>query len=128
MIHLQRAQPTIATLDRDLAHWIQTLTREGADPQRRTEPDFRHQVAYALQDLEKHALWPMPMTPEFRSEMTRLAITAPGLQNPRMLALMHTTAALEDKQLISDIRKTGLHTGDRANQNAPLYRERDCDA
>jgi hypothetical protein len=118
--NLQRAQPTIATLDRDLAHWIQTLTREGADPQRRTEPDFRHQVAYAVQDLEKHALWPMPMTPEFRSEMTRLAITAPGLQNPRMLALMHTTAALEDKQLISDIRKTGLHTGDRANQNAPL--------
>ena len=117
--HLQRAQPTIATLDHDLAQRIETLTREGAEPQRRAEPDFRHQVAYALQDLEKHALWPMPMTPEFRSEMTRLAITAPGLHNPRMLALMHTTAALEDKQLISDIRGTGMNIGVSGNQNSP---------
>ena len=111
-----------------LAQRIETLTREGAEPQRRAEPDFRHQVAYALQDLEKHALWPMPMTPEFRSEMTRLAITAPGLHNPRMLALMHTTAVLEDKQLISDIRGTGMDIGVSAESEHSRYRERDCGA
>ena len=117
--HLQRAQPTIATFDRDLAQRIQTLTQQGADPQRRAQPHFRHQVAYALQDLEKHALWPMPMAPEFRSEMSRLAVTAPGLHNPRMLALMRATAVLEDKSLISNIRRTGMEIGDRVNQNAP---------
>ena len=50
--HLERAQPLIANLDRNLAETIQTLTRQGADPERRTLSAFRHQVAYAVQDLE----------------------------------------------------------------------------
>jgi hypothetical protein len=118
--HLQRAQPTIATLDHGLAQRIETLTREGAEPQQRGAPDFRHQVAYALQDIEKHALWPMPMSPEFRSEMSHLAVTAPRLYNRRMLALMRATPALEDKQLINDIRGSGMDIGSRANQNTPI--------
>ena len=37
--HLERAQPLIANLDRYLAETIQTLTREGADAERRTQPE-----------------------------------------------------------------------------------------
>lgn len=117
--HLQSAQPLIANIDRNLAQTIQTLAQQGADPERRAQPGFRYQVAYALQDLEKHPVWPIPMTPEFRSEMTRLAAMAPGLENERMLALMRETAALEDKRLITDIRRTGTDIGVRAGQNAP---------
>ena len=117
--HLQRAQPLIANIDRNLAQTIQTLAQQGADPERRAQPGFRHQVAYALQDLEKYPIWPIPITPELRSEMTRLAAAAPGLENERMLALMRATAVLEDKRLINDIRRTGTDIGVRAGQNAP---------
>jgi hypothetical protein len=46
--HLERAQPVIANLDRNLAQTIQALTQQGTDPERRAQPAFRHQVAYAL--------------------------------------------------------------------------------
>ena len=114
---LQRAQPMIATLDRSLAQTIQTLAQEGADPARRAQAGFRHQVAYALQDLEKLPVWPIQMPAELRSEMTRLAVTAPGLENPRMLALMRATSSLQDKELIRDIREAGASIGVQPNQH-----------
>jgi hypothetical protein len=114
---LERAQPLIANLDRNLAETIQTLTRQGADPERCAEPVFRHQVAYAVQDLEKSAIWPIAMAPELRSEMTRLAATAPGLENERMGALMRATASLEDKHLIRDLREIGTEIGRQTDQN-----------
>src|SRR5260370_25205233 len=117
--HLERAQPLIANIDRNLAQTIQTLAQQGADPERRAQPGFRHQVAYALQDLEKYPVWPIPITPELRSEMTRLAATAPGLENERMLALMREAGTLEDKRLITDIRRTGTDIGAQRDQNAP---------
>jgi hypothetical protein len=116
--HLHRAQPLIANIDRNLAQTIQSLTQQGAEQERRSQPGFRHQVAYALQDLEKYPIWPIQITPELRSEMTRLAAAAPGLENERMLALMRETAVLEDKRLITDIRRTGADIGVRADQNA----------
>ena len=117
--HLERAQPLIANLDRNLAETIQTLTRQGADPERRTLSAFRHQVAYAVQDLERSAIWPIAMASELRSEMTRLAATAPGLENERMRALMRATASLEDKRLIRDLREIGTEIGRQTDQNTP---------
>ena len=117
--HLERAQPTIANLDRNLAQTIQALTQQGADPERRAQPAFRHQVAYALQDLEKLPVWPISITPDFRSEITCLAATAPGLENQHMLALMRGTASLEDKRLIQDIRRAGTEIGRQADQSTP---------
>ena len=117
--HLERAQPVIANLDRNLAQTIQALSQQGADPERRAQPAFRHQVAYALQDLEKLPVWPIPITPEFRSEITRLAATAPGLENQHMLALMRGTASLEDKRLVQDIRRAGTEIGRQADQSTP---------
>jgi hypothetical protein len=117
--HFERAQPVIANLDRNLAHTIQALTQQGADPERRAQPAFRHQVAYALQNLEKLPVWPMPITPQFRSEITRLAATAPGLENQHMLALMRGTASVEDKRLVQDIRRAGTEIGRQADQSTP---------
>jgi hypothetical protein len=117
--HLERAQPLIANLDRNLAETIQTLTRQGSDPERRAQPAFRHQVAYAVQDLEKSAIWPIAMAPELRLEMTRLAATAPGLDNEQMGALMRVTASLEDKRLIRDLREIGTEIGRQTDQNTP---------
>jgi hypothetical protein len=117
--HLERAQPFIADLDRNLAQTIQTLALQGADPERRIEPAFRHRVAYAVQDLGKSAVWPMAMAPELRSEMTRLAATAPGLENERMRALMRVTASLEDTPLIRDLREIGAEIGRQTDQNTP---------
>jgi hypothetical protein len=122
--HLLRAQPMIATVDPSLAQTIQTLAQEGADPARRAQPGFRHQVAYALHDLEKLPVWPIQMSAELRTEMTHLSVTAPGLDNPRMLALMRTTHTLGDKQLIRDIREAATDIGVRADQNTATIRSR----
>ena len=122
--HLQRAQPMIATLDRNLAQTIQTLAQEGADPARRAQLGFRHQIAYALQDLEKLPVWPIHTAPELRAEMTRLAVTAPGLDNPRMQALMRSTLSLGDRRLIRDIREAATDIGVRADQNTATIRSR----
>jgi hypothetical protein len=122
--HLQRAQPMIATLDRSLAQTIHTLTQQGADPETRAQPGFRHQVAYALQDLEKLPVWPIQTTPELRAEMTRLAVTAPGLENASMLILMQTTSSLHDKQLIRDIREAGTDIGVGTDQNTAAIQSR----
>ena len=97
--YVDRARALIANADPNLAERIQILTRQGADPRQRAQRGFRHQVAYAVQDLEK-SLWPLPMAAELRSEMTRLAATAPGLENGRMHTLMDATASLEDRRLI----------------------------
>jgi hypothetical protein len=121
---LQRAQPMITTLDRSLAQTIQTLAQESADPARRARAGFRHQVAYALQDLEKLPVWPIQMSAELRSEMTRLAVTAPGLENPRMLALMRATSSLHDAELVRDIRNAATDIGMNPDQNTATVRSR----
>src|SRR5580704_8313256 len=77
--HLQHAPPLIANIDRNLAQTIQTLAQQGVDPERRAQPGFRHQVAYALQDLEKYPVGPSLIIPELQPEMTRLVAAAPGL-------------------------------------------------
>jgi len=51
--------------------------------------------------------------------MTRLAATAPGLENERMGALMRATALLEDKRLIRDLREVGTEIGRQTDQNTP---------
>jgi hypothetical protein len=115
---LQRARAFIANADPDLAARIQSLAQLGSDLQQRAQPGFHHQVAYAVQDLEK-SLWPLPMSAELRADITRLAAMAPGLENERMQALMRTTASLDDKPLIRDIRRTAAEVGDQATQNTP---------
>lgn len=121
---MERLHPILAHNDPSLARTMHSLVQQGADPDRHAQPKFRHDVAYALQDLEKTAVGRIELPPDLRSEMTRLANSAPGLENERMLALMRATASIEDKSLLGAIRHAGQDIGRQVDQNHPNLQSR----
>ena len=115
---MEKLAPMMVSGDPVLARTLQNLSQRGADPDQRAQPGFRHDVAYALQDVEK-SLGRLELPPMLRTEMTQLAGTAVGLTNERMQALIRTTAAIQDQALVAGIRDTGRDIGMRADQSHP---------
>jgi hypothetical protein len=113
---LERLAP--ATADPGLARTLQNLSQRGVDPDQRAQPGFRHDVAYALQDVEK-SLGRLELPPTLRTEMTQLVGTAVGLANERMQALMGATATMQDRSLVTDIRDVGKGIGRLVDQSRP---------
>jgi hypothetical protein len=112
---IERLAP--ATADPGLARTIQNLSQRGVDPDQRAQPAFRHDVAYALQDMEK-SLGRLELPPVLRTEMTQLAGTAVGLTNERMQGLMRSTADIESKRVVEEIRQVGAEIGRRTDQGS----------
>jgi hypothetical protein len=113
---LERLAPAIA--DPVLARTLQGLSQRGVDPDQRAQPGFRHDVAYALQDVER-SLGRQQLPPALCAEITQLAGTAVGLTNERMQALMAATATIQERALVTDIRETGKGIGRRIDQSGP---------
>ena len=125
LARLNRDAATVAAKDPDLSRTIGQLAEVSTRPGRADNPTFRTQSAYALQDYEKLA-GPVSTIPAgLREEMTRLAATAPGLQNERLQDLVKQTPSLGDKRVISDIRDLALNTGYQGgDQNRQEVREK----
>ena len=119
---LSRAVPTLAEYNSDLARRAETILRQGAEPGRTEQPTFRHEVAYLIQDIERFPIGQLRLTPETRTEVIRLAASAPGLENERMLALMRSAGSIEDRGLVRDIRRAGVEIGHQTDQNSPNVR------
>ena len=109
---LDRDASTVATKDPDLSRTIHRLAdAAGTRPDRVENATFRTRVAYALQDMEKLG-GPITAVPQgLREEMGRLALTAPGLQDERLQALMRSTPAMDDARLVRDIRTLANNVG-----------------
>ena len=120
---MERMYPIVLGANPNLAERLGDAISQGKDPERSAQPDFRHSVAYTLQDLEKWRV-PLVLSQETRSEMTRLAGSAPGLENDRMLTLMAATASISDQVLVKEIRKLGSEVGRRADQEKPDIQEK----
>jgi len=116
---MERLAPMMAAADPNLAGTLRNLSQLGVDPERRSQPGFRHEVAYALQDLERSPLGRLELPSALRSEMTRLAGSAVGLTHERMQALMGSTGSIQDRTLVSDIRHVGREIGRRVDQSTP---------
>ena len=96
----------LATKDPELSRSVRQLAEAADRPGRSDDPNFRTRAAYALQDMERLG-GPISTVPTaLREEMTRLAATAPGLQNDRLQDLVRSTKSLNDMQLVRDIRRT----------------------
>jgi hypothetical protein len=119
---LSRAAPKLESDNADLAQRAEAIVRQAAEPGRSTQPQFRHDIAYLVQDIERSAIGQLPLTVATRSEVTRLAGSAPGLENERMLALIRSAGSIEDRGLVRDIRRAGTEIGREANQNSPNVR------
>jgi hypothetical protein len=120
---MERMYPIVLGANPNLAERLGDAISQGKDPERSAQPDFRHSVAYTLQDLEKWRV-PLVLSQETRSEMTRLAGSAPGLENERMLTLMAATASINDQVLVKEIRKLGGEFGRRTEQERPDIHEK----
>ncbi|MGH7122042.1 MAG: hypothetical protein ACREFP_24125 [Acetobacteraceae bacterium] len=114
---LRRGAPDLKEIDNALAQRIEALVREGADQLCFNQRSFQHEVAYTFQDMERKTAT-ISLTPEARAEVIRLAGSAPGLENARMLNLMHSTSIIEDRALVRDVRRTGAEIGQQADQNS----------
>jgi hypothetical protein len=119
---LSRAAPKLERENADLARRAEAIVRQAAEPGRSTQPQFRHDIAYLVQDIERSAIGQLPLTVATQSEVTRLAGSAPGLENERMLSLMRSTASIDDRGLIRDIRRAGAGIGREIDQNTPNVR------
>ena len=125
LARLNRDAATVAAKDPDLSRTIGQLAEVSTRPGRADNPTFRTQTAYALQDYEKLAGAVSTVPAGLREEMTRLAATAPGLQNERLQDLVKQTPALGDRRVISDIRDLALNTGYQGgDQNRQEVREK----
>ena len=121
MERLQRGLSDIRDVDQGLAQTVDNLLRQGADPLRVNQRSFQHEVAYALQDVERSRVGTISMSPEARAEATRLAGSAAGLENDRMLALMRATPGIDDRAVVRDIRRAAAEIGQQADQStAPI--------
>jgi hypothetical protein len=122
---LDRDASTIAAKDPDLSRTIHQLAdAAGKRPDRVEDANFRTRVAYALQDMEKLG-GPITSVPQgLREEMGRLAVTAPGLQDERLKAMMQATPAMDDARLVRDIRTLATNVGaGRTPENGPPVRD-----
>ncbi len=118
---LDRAQPLVSRVDPALAAVVRNVTERAGQPGRLDDPSYRTRVAYLLQDMEKLVGPVAGVQPGLREEMTRLAATAPGLQNERMQALVAMTASIEGKALVKDIRQGAsdiVKAGDQMSADA----------
>ena len=121
MERLQRGLSDIRDVDKGLAQTVDNLLQQGADPLRVNQRSFQHEVAYALQDVERSRVGTISMSPEARAEATMLAGSAAGLENDRMLALMRATPGIDDRVVVRDIRRTAAEIGQQADQStAPI--------
>ena len=118
---LKRGAAQIAHTNPDLAQRIEGLSKRAeADPARMNSPEFRTVVACVVQDLERATgRGTIPMPGELRAEMKQRAVSYPGLQNERMLALLRETASMgaRDAPLIRSIREAGRRIAGSADQN-----------
>ncbi len=104
--------PKIQNVDHGLARGIDVIGRELAGGKDPADVKVRTQVAFLVQDAERHlGKGAVPMAPELREEMTERAATVPGLQDERMKRLLGATDGMDDRRLVRDIRRTAMTMG-----------------
>lgn len=119
---LRLAIPALSEVDRPLAQAADQLVRQASDPVRLNQRSFQHELAYVIQDVGRTKGFALSLTDETRVELNKLAGSAPGLENERMKDLMRSTATIEDRALVRDIRRSGAEMGQQSNQDTPSIR------
>jgi hypothetical protein len=107
-----------------LADHVANLKADHADPIRANQRDFQHSVAYAMETVEKTLGHQLPLSDSARDDMTRLAGSAPGLQNDRMIALLQQTPTINNPELVRDLRVRGREIGQQGDQQTEQIRDR----
>lgn len=105
LARLDQSVGIIGQNDPALAKTVSALVEAGAKSGRTESPDFRTRLAYAVQDVERLVGPVLPEAGQLREEMSRRAVSYPGLMNERVQELLLRTPAIEDRGLRVDIRR-----------------------
>ena len=117
---LQEAAASLASSHSVLSHEAVRLALSTRDDARLNQRSYQHELAYAVQDIEKARGAPLTLSDHARAEVSRLANSAPGLENERLLELLRSTSKFSDPKLVDDIRRAGIEVGQSKNQSAPI--------
>ena len=109
----------VAGTDPKLSQTIEKLKTAAEQPGKTADLEFRTRVAYALQDFTGVAGPVMALPEPLREEMSRLAVSAPGLQNARLGDMLRETPNISDRQLVRDIRQAAFEIIRSNDQNGP---------
>ncbi|MCB8883032.1 hypothetical protein ACELLULO517_22480 [Acidisoma cellulosilytica] len=107
-----------------LADTTTILRNEHSEPLRANQSEFQHSVARTTEDVEKALGHQLPLSDAARSDMVRLAGSAPGLENERMIALLQSTPSISNPELVRDLRTTAQEIGRQTDQNTDHIRDR----
>jgi hypothetical protein len=108
--------PAAAT---NLATRIRGLETDATEPVRFNQKDIRHEIAYAAQDFEKATGRQLNLSETERGAVTKLADSAPGLENERMINLLRATSHIDDPNIVRQIRSNAAEIGKQSNQSTP---------
>lgn len=109
---------------KDLGRKIRDLDNGARDPVRFNQKSVQHDIAYTAQDFEKVVGRQLDLDREQRAVSTRLAGSAPGLENDRMIALLRSTGQFDDNALVGQIRRFAAEIGQKTNQTTPGIQSR----
>ena len=107
-----------------LGNKIRELENDAQEPLRFNQRSVQHEVSYAVQDFEKVTGKQLDLSSVERAEVTKLAGSAPGLENERMLGLLRGTAQVGDATIVREIRRSALEIGRQSNQGTPETQSR----
>jgi len=120
---LQLALPALQSADKSLAQHVDSVIRQAGDPLRFNQRSFQHAIAYAAQDTTKIlGATRFELAPESANELSKLAGSAPGLENKAFKSLLQGTGQIDDGNLVRDIRRMASEIGQQADQNTPAIR------
>lgn len=119
LYRLERLQPILASYSTELGTTVKQLSQEGADSEALGHQKYRQALAYAHQDAERTAVGRLEVSPAARAEVTKLATSAPGLENERMLVIMRSTPDMANQNGVDMIRHVGREIGKEADQATP---------
>lgn len=117
LARLEEHRPQIEARDPQLAGRIDRVADTFLDNphERLRDPNFKTDLAYALQDAEK-LVEPLRVDRNLRDELTQLAASSPGLKNEQMRSLLQKTETLDDPDLVARLREKAAEIAAKSNQ------------
>ncbi|WP_024882322.1 hypothetical protein [Methylosinus sp. LW3] len=117
LARLEEHRPQIEARDPQLAARIDRVAETFLDNphERLSDPKFKTDLAYVLQDAEK-LVEPLRVDRDLRDELTQLAASSPGLKNEQMRSLLQKTETLDDPDLVARLREKAAEIAAKSNQ------------
>lgn len=111
---MAQQQQSVPEDQRGLADRLKELQEQlENDPSLENDPKFATHVAWLMQDWPKFSGTgqAVQVSPLLQAGLNAMAGQYPGMSNPQMASMLQQTAAMDDRQLVTDIRNASVELG-----------------